>query len=80
MEIKGCVAVITGGGNGIGEAVSKYFARQGAKVVVVDMAQGNIDRVVGEIAREPGDQRMRCLFRCGLNCTSPWRDWHRTAT
>ena len=55
MEIKGCVAVITGGGNGIGEAVSKYFARQGAKVVVVDMAQGNIDRVVGEIAASGGE-------------------------
>ena len=55
MEIKGCVAVVTGGGNGIGEAVSKYFARQGAKVVVVDMAQGNIDRVVGEIAAAGGE-------------------------
>ncbi len=55
MEIKGCVAVVTGGGNGIGEAVSKYFARQDAKVVVVDMAQGNIDRVVGEIAAAGGE-------------------------
>lgn len=55
MEIKGSVAVITGGGNGIGEAVAKYFAQNGAKVVVVDMAQKNIDRVVKEIQEAGGE-------------------------
>ena len=55
MEIKGSVAVITGGGNGIGEAVAKYFARNGAKVAIVDMAQKNIDRVVGEIKAMGGE-------------------------
>ena len=46
MDIKGSVAIITGAGNGIGEAVAKYFVRNGAKVVIVDMVQKNIDRVV----------------------------------
>ena len=55
MEIKGSVAVITGGGNGIGEAVAKYFVSHGAKVVIVDMAQQNIDRVVGELKAMGGD-------------------------
>ncbi|MEI7430122.1 MAG: SDR family NAD(P)-dependent oxidoreductase [Betaproteobacteria bacterium] len=55
MEIKGSVAVITGGGNGIGEAVAKYFVTNGAKVVVVDMAQKNIDRVVQEIKDMGGE-------------------------
>ena len=55
MEIKGSVVVVTGGGNGIGEAVSKYFSRNGAKVVVVDLAQPNIDRVVGEIQAAGGE-------------------------
>ena len=55
MEIKGSVAVVTGGGNGIGEAVAKYFAQNGAKVVIVDMAQKNIDRVVKEIQEAGGE-------------------------
>lgn len=55
MEIKGSVAVVTGGGNGIGEAVAKYFIRNGAKVAIVDMSQKNIDRVVGEIKEMGGE-------------------------
>ena len=55
MEIKGSVAVITGGGNGIGEAVAKYFARNGAKLVIVDMVQKNIDRVVKDIQEAGGE-------------------------
>ncbi|MEI7614260.1 MAG: SDR family NAD(P)-dependent oxidoreductase [Betaproteobacteria bacterium] len=55
MEIKGSVAVITGGGNGIGEAVAKYFVSNGAKVAIVDMAQANIDRVVKEIKEMGGE-------------------------
>ena len=55
MEIKGSVAVVTGGGNGIGEAVAKFFISHGAKVVIVDMAQKNIDRVVSEIKDMGGE-------------------------
>ncbi len=36
MDFSGRVAVVTGGANGIGRAVSLGFARQGARVVVVD--------------------------------------------
>ena len=55
MEIKGSVAVVTGGGNGIGEAVAKYLVKHGAKVAIVDMAQKNIDRVVKEIKEMGGE-------------------------
>jgi len=55
MEIKGKVAIVTGGGNGIGEAVAKYLAKEGAKVAVVDMAQKNIDRVVAELKEMGAD-------------------------
>jgi len=55
MQIKDSVALITGGGNGIGEAVAKHFVRHGAKVAIVDMAQKEIDRVLADI-REMGGE------------------------
>ena len=55
MEIKGSVVLVTGGGNGIGEQVAKYFSKQGAKVAVVDMVQKNLDRVVAELKAAGGE-------------------------
>jgi 3-oxoacyl-[acyl-carrier protein] reductase len=49
MEIRGSAAVVTGGGNGIGEAVARRLAKAGAKVAVVDMSQKDVDRVVGDL-------------------------------
>ena len=55
MEIKGSVALVTGGGNGIGEAVVKHFIKNGAKVAVVDMVQKNIDKVLKDIKEMGGE-------------------------
>lgn len=55
MDIKNSVALITGGGKGIGEAVAKHFVRHGAKVAIVDMVQEDIDRVVAEIKAMGGE-------------------------
>lgn len=50
MELKGAVAVVTGGASGIGEAVAKGMALKGVKVVIGDIDQKNLDRVVAETA------------------------------
>lgn len=49
MNVKDRVVLITGSGSGIGEATVKQFAKSGAKVVVNDLDQEKIDRVVSEI-------------------------------
>jgi NAD(P)-dependent dehydrogenase (short-subunit alcohol dehydrogenase family) len=54
MNLKEAVAVVTGGASGIGETVATYFASNGAKVVIGDVVQESIDRVVGEIAAAGG--------------------------
>lgn len=55
MNIKGLVAVVTGGASGIGEAVAKDMAQAGAKVVIGDLDPMQIDRVVNEIRQAGGE-------------------------
>ena len=50
MKLAGKVAVVTGGANGIGAALARRFAAEGARgVVVVDLDISGAERVAGEI-------------------------------
>lgn len=49
MEIRGQSAIVTGGGSGLGEAVARELARQGAKVAVLDVNAEGAQRVAAEI-------------------------------
>jgi NAD(P)-dependent dehydrogenase (short-subunit alcohol dehydrogenase family) len=50
----GRVAVVTGGGGGIGAATARLFAQHGAHVVIVDIDSGLAARTVDDIAASGG--------------------------
>lgn len=53
VNFKGRVALVTGGGEGLGRAYSKLFAKMGAKVVVCDLK--NAQKVADEIKADKGE-------------------------
>lgn len=53
-RLDGKVAVVTGGGVGIGEAIARIFAHEGAAVVVTGRHKDVLERVVGQIERTNG--------------------------
>jgi 2-keto-3-deoxy-L-fuconate dehydrogenase len=54
FRLDGKIAAVTGGGSGIGRAVSKVFALQGATVHIIDISEDNAKQVVTEVEAEGG--------------------------
>src|SRR6202521_4716968 len=54
MRLEGKIAVVTGGGRGIGRAIARQFAREGAAVLVTARTEAEIRKVAAEISASGG--------------------------
>ena len=56
-KLSGKCAIVTGAGNGIGLAIARVFADEGARVLAVDVAADDLDKAFG------GDERYATLVQ-----------------
>jgi NAD(P)-dependent dehydrogenase (short-subunit alcohol dehydrogenase family) len=54
LSLKGKTCIITGAASGIGEAVARIYAQNGAKVAMIDFDGPRLDGISAEIAAEGG--------------------------
>lgn len=55
MRLRDKVAIVTGGGQGIGRSYALRFSEEGAKVVIADIAFDNAQKVADEIKTKGGE-------------------------
>ncbi|MDZ4853360.1 MAG: SDR family NAD(P)-dependent oxidoreductase [Nitrospirota bacterium] len=54
MRLENKIAIVTGGGTGIGEAIAKAFAWEGAKVAITGRRKEELAQVAKDIGQHGG--------------------------
>ena len=70
MRLAGKVALISGASRGIGEAIARCFAAEGAKVVIGDLLEAEGQRVVVDIQANGGEA---CFSRLDVTSEAEWQ-------
>ena len=60
MDVKGCAAIVTGGGSGMGAETGRFLAAAGAKVALLDVNLDGAKQVAGEIGGRLYQLRRHC--------------------
>jgi len=58
MKLKDKVAIVTGAASGIGKAIAKLYAKEGAKVVLADINEEGLKKVNEEISKNGGTAKV----------------------
>ena len=57
MKLENKVAIVTGAASGMGEAIAKLYAREGAKVIIADSNLEGVEKVNTDITNNGGEAR-----------------------
>ncbi len=57
MRLQAKTAVVTGGGIGIGAAIGRLFAREGARVALIDLDRAHVEETAARIREAGGEAR-----------------------
>ena len=66
VELKGCVAIVTGAARGIGQRVAEDLAREGVKVCGADLRADLLVEVMDQVAAESGVETMHIQADVGV--------------
>ena len=56
LELRGKIAIVTGGSRGIGKAIARELAREGVEVAIVGRDLSALEATSSEIQRETGQR------------------------